>query len=149
MSCCAFLALALAFAPAPFPKPGKPAAGQDDLKALQGTWSTVRRTSGGREVKSAGEVTVVIAGSTLKYLVNGMVRTEWAITLDATKDPRVLDRTRIGGATKGVVLRGIYRLDGDTLTICYRQRVGEAERPTSFAGSGIGVWVHVMKRQNP
>jgi uncharacterized protein (TIGR03067 family) len=151
MSCCVFLATALSlhFAPAPFPKPARPGAGQDDLKALQGTWVSVRRTSGGREMKSAGATTVVIAGTNLKYLVGGMVRTEWVITLDTTKNPRILDRTKVGGAGQGVVLRGIYRLDGDTLTICYRQRVGEAERPTDFTGAGAGVWLHVMKRQKP
>ena len=43
---CLAAVLGLAFAPAPFPKSGRPAGGEDDLKKLQGKW--LRVLSNGR-----------------------------------------------------------------------------------------------------
>src|SRR5205809_3770963 len=40
--------LSLAFAPAPLPRPPKPAAAQDDMKQIQGTWEFVSRTYSGQ-----------------------------------------------------------------------------------------------------
>jgi uncharacterized protein (TIGR03067 family) len=41
--------------------------------------------------------------------------------------------------------QGIYKIDGDTLTICVRR--GKAERPTAFESpEGSGVTLYVMKR---
>jgi uncharacterized protein (TIGR03067 family) len=150
MRTCALLlaaAAALAFAPAPFPRPARRVSdpNQEVLKKLQGTWITVTRIAGGGVMRNH---TAVIAGDRVKYLLNGEVRTEWAITLDATKKPGVFDQRKVGGRVGlGEVMPGIYRLEGDTLTICYRQN--GTERPANFDGSQRDNWLDVMKRQKP
>jgi uncharacterized protein (TIGR03067 family) len=153
MRTCALLlaCAALAFAPAPFPRARRPAdPNQALLKKIQGTWTTVSRTYGGRVMKGRGEMTVVFSGDRVKYLVNGEVRTVWVITLDTTKKPIIFDRAKVDGKSnigKGMILRGLCSLEGDTLTVCYR--TGGTERPGDLERSRPGVWHHVMKRQKP
>jgi uncharacterized protein (TIGR03067 family) len=150
MRACALLlaVVSLAFAPAPFPKQGDP--NKEDLKKMQGSWTTVRRTYGGKPMTGRGEMTVVISGDRVKYLVDGMVRTEWIITLDAKKQPKIFDRKKVSGAGAGQILRGVYRLEGDTLSTCYCQERGVSlERPTDLEGAKAGEWLHVMRRKKP
>jgi uncharacterized protein (TIGR03067 family) len=136
------------FAPAPFPRRSKAEPEKDDLKKMQGLWHCVRRTLAGNP-SSRGDVTVEIAGSRFRYRVDGRVTTEWQVTLDASKKPKVLDRERVAAATRGsIVLRGIYRLEGDTLTVCYHQGRTEG-RPADFDGTGAGIWLMVLKRARP
>src|SRR5262249_41480150 len=143
----AVVLLSLGFAPAPFPKPAKPGDTRDDLKKLQGVWTVVRRTVGGSPVKLLGETSIEIAGDRLKYVIDGKVRTEWRVRVDAAKKRKVLDRTKVGGARVGIVLRGIYRLEGETFPLCYRQAVAESQRPAGFDASQRGVWFAVAKRK--
>ncbi len=137
--------LVMGFAPAPFPRRSKPE--KDDLEKMQGLWQCIRRTHAGRPA-SRGNVTVEIASSRFRYRVDGRITTEWAVTLDSRKKPKVLDRQRVGGPGAMIVLRGIYRLEGDTLTVCYHQSQSEG-RPADFDGSGAGIWLMVLKRARP
>jgi uncharacterized protein (TIGR03067 family) len=128
----AALALAAQAAPAPLPKPDS---SKEDLKKLQGTWALVSRR---------GEPTfqIVIAGNLMKF---PHPDDQWAITLDAKKKPKVWDSTGVRAGLKGVIFRGIYRLKGDTLTLCNRQGAAERDRPTEFAHKP-GVLFRVYKR---
>jgi uncharacterized protein (TIGR03067 family) len=138
----------LGFAPAPFPRTRKAEPGMDDLKKMQGTWAVVRRTVGGSSLNSKGTMTALIAGDRIKFLVDGQVRTEWVLTLDARKTPKILDRTRVGGGNR-MTMRGVYLLKGDTLTICYCEGDDEAARPRHLQATGPGVWLTVFQRQKP
>jgi uncharacterized protein (TIGR03067 family) len=129
-----FVVLLVGFAPTPFPKPKKSDPSKDDLKKLQGEW--VRTCS------------IIIADSRMTDTLAGKCQNTWAITLDASKMPKLLDIER-KGATPPVTFVGIYRLKGDTLTLCSRWSKAEKDRPTDFDGSKPGVWLEVFRRRRP
>jgi uncharacterized protein (TIGR03067 family) len=139
-------AVALA-APAPLPRRTK-AGTVDDLQRMQGEWIVTRRTVGGSEISSP-DMTAVIQGDRIKFLLKGEVRTEWTITLDVTRRPKLFDRRRVAGVGKGgdITLRGIYKLEGDTLTVCYHSSSTSQERPRDFTAARSGEWLSVMKRK--
>jgi uncharacterized protein (TIGR03067 family) len=132
-------------------------AARRDLKKLQGKWRYVSLVIFGQPVKDGLKGrTVEIKG---KALTKGRFGTPFR--LDPAKKPRAIDLTEKhtvvsfeGGvqktAEKEVVAPGIYRLDGDTLTICYDSGgpAGEPERPTKFASEpGSHVTLMVLRRQ--
>ncbi len=51
---------------------------------------------------------------------------EGAVTFDATQTPKAIDLD-----VNGRIIKGIYQLDGDTLTLCYN--LASDERPSEFA----------------
>lgn len=68
----------------------------------------------------------------------------FTIALDPEKDPRAFDLTGRDGPNVGRVFKGIYKLSGDTLTMC-RGVTAETERPVEFAtgaetGHSLVVW---------
>jgi uncharacterized protein (TIGR03067 family) len=143
-------------APAPLPRAPKQN-GAGELKKMQGTWAVVSRTVNGSESKNRID-TVVIAGDHLQFLVMGEVRTEWAITLDVTKNPKVFDRARAavrgrtaerGGKSEPLVFRGIYHLEGDTLRIVSTMVRGSQERPSDFQAARLGETLYILKRKKP
>jgi uncharacterized protein (TIGR03067 family) len=135
--------LSTAFAPAPLPKPDPT---KEDLRKMQGEWVRTSYSSGGTELATARGATIVLTGSRLEYSQNGASLGKYTIALDAKKKPRALDFKEISTPT-GPSYRGIYRLEGDTLTICYRVGAEESNRPTEFDSSKQGVVISVYKRQ--
>ena len=53
-------------------------------------------------------------------------------TIDATTTPKVIDFDMTGNPDLNTVLEGIYKLDGDRLTICLHITKDKKERPTDF-----------------
>jgi uncharacterized protein (TIGR03067 family) len=132
--------MTLAFAPAPQPK-AKPDTTATDLKRLQGVWALVSSTA---DVRSAAtsEITVCIEGKKMSFAFDGRPTMAWSFTLDGRPALPRLDRGEIRAPMNGA-LRGIYRLDGDTLTLHSRR----GPRPDDFSGKGEGVIVEVFKRR--
>src|SRR5262249_25607900 len=119
---------ALAFAPVPKPKE-KPDPGKEDLKRLQGEWEMLECSVDGQRVKvRPGEASDVFKGDQLMTLNRGEVVTRSSITLDARKSPRRMDVKTKGGN----LLLAIYRLEGDTLTLCYKDEPGAKGHPADF-----------------
>jgi uncharacterized protein (TIGR03067 family) len=134
--------LSLAFAPAPFPRPDSP---KDDLKKMQGTWERVALTIGGAAHPEApGQITIVITGTHLQF---PSPQDAWTITLDAGKKPRHFDYRGAAPPVQKITFRGIYRLEGDTLTICCVESARGEDRPTKFESLGGQVWLQVYKRK--
>jgi RNA polymerase sigma factor (sigma-70 family) len=108
----------------------KEAERKTDQGKLQGSWAIVTAEAGGHkasedEVKKIG-LALDFAGDKVR-LEQGDGSEVATFRLDPTKDPKAIDL--ILGKTE--VHRGIYRLDGDRLTICKSHPPGE--RPTEFA----------------
>ncbi|MGL4554195.1 MAG: TIGR03067 domain-containing protein [Gemmataceae bacterium] len=101
------LSAATVAAPLPFPKPR----GQPELRALQGEWVGARRKAVG------GQVSLVVRGDRIAFLLDGETRTVWSITLDPAKSPKAMDLKRVDAKDRGQVLPCAYRLDRDELTL--------------------------------
>jgi uncharacterized protein (TIGR03067 family) len=147
----------LAFVPAPFPKPIPKA-----LKAMQGHWTIeawgfatpkeqiillrgpwLRRNTKDEVVIIPNSAEVV--GSTIVFSINGKPSSRWLLhaVIDCRAGmPSVLDLVQPQERSK---MQGIYKLEGDTLTICYRE-CGRG-RPDRF--SNEGQWRLVLKRTKP
>jgi uncharacterized protein (TIGR03067 family) len=108
-------ALYLGSAPAPPPKPPS----KVDLKKMQGTWICTYYAvwDGCIRYANSGEW-VEIAGDRLTY-ADDEVRSEWVVTLDATKSRKAITLKGIGGDARGKVRRGIYRFEGNTLLMSF------------------------------
>jgi RNA polymerase sigma factor (sigma-70 family) len=121
----------------PAAKPAAPAADRPkeadrktDQERLQGSWAVVAAEVSGKKA-SAEELkeialTLDFAGDKV-LLTQGGGSEEAAFRLDPTKDPKEIDL--IVGKTD--VHRGIYRLEGDRLTLC--ESHPPQERPAAFA----------------
>src|SRR5262249_5435629 len=67
--------------------------------------------------------------------------------LDPTKQPKAIDFFYLDGDAKPML--GIYRLDGDTLTLCWNtEPTKPGDRPTEFSTKGkkwtLAVWQRVV-----
>jgi uncharacterized protein (TIGR03067 family) len=135
----AAVVLSLAFAPAPFPRPGKRDTNESDLKKLQGGWLRVTMTLDGQFRQDNTPITIIQARMQFPAPTDA-----WTLTLDATKKPKTIDARNVGNPQN--VFYGIYQIEGDTLTICWRHNVTVDKRPTNFDRAAPGVWHQIYKR---
>ncbi len=120
---------------------------KDPAEELQGGWSMVLLFASGEETP-AGEA----KGSEL-VVQDDVYRSKLGATaeaatfkIDATKSPKAIDFTFTSGFSKGKTIKGIYKLEGDDLTIC-RGLSPEAARPEEFAAPlDSGLLLVVWKR---
>jgi uncharacterized protein (TIGR03067 family) len=125
------------------PKPDRPS----DLEKMQGTWYRTDLTIAGEvQDEKPGEVKIEIKGTRLQFPTP---EDSWTITLDAKRDPKWFDYRGNKPPNTDTIHRGIYRLEGDTLTICTVRNGDEKDRPTKFESTGGAVWLQVYKRQRP
>jgi uncharacterized protein (TIGR03067 family) len=127
---------------------------EGDLREIQGDWDMVdwskeikegprsRQRRGPSVILAAiPRKTVHIVGYRLKIYRQVEVEERWAVRLASVGSPRGLDITEAEGRKS----LGIYRLEGDVLTICYTDP-GKG-RPTEF--SNKEQWLLVLKRKKP
>src|SRR5438477_11465554 len=88
------------------------AAGQDDAKAMQGTWVVEAARLAGRDhTDDFAGMKLVIDGN--RYTVEfGKNTDKGTFTLDPTKTPKRIDIVSAEGPFKGKTLPGIYELKG-------------------------------------
>jgi len=114
--------LSLAFAPAPLHRAERrgPAPGPDMVGEWQG---------------------LTITSTHLSYRPG----CTYELRLDRTARPAKYDITGYaGGGTAGANWLGIYKVEGDVLTICYNP--ADRGRPTAFEGPGKGAFTEVYRR---
>jgi uncharacterized protein (TIGR03067 family) len=134
----AVLLAGFGFAPAPFEKPERPGKYHPDLAKMQGDWVVLeRRHGGGSDLPPSMRVRIV--GRCFRVVIDDEVQSVWTIRLSPSAAPCQIDRKEIDTHT---VMRGIYRFDGDRLTLCYVQY---GERPAEF-DAGTSNWLMVLAR---
>ena len=120
-------------------------ADKTELEKFQGKWVPVSTTIDGKaleEDEMKGRSTVV-KGEKLILLYKDQERGTASLKIDPSKSPAQIDTTAEDGPRQGGTSKGIYKFDGDTLTLCFV--VGSKDRPTEFAsnpGSGALLFVH-------
>ena len=132
----------LAFAPAPVyrAKPDR----RTDLEKIQGEWVRVSiLTDGKRHEEAVGSVVPTIKGDTMAF---GSPNDTWRLTLDATKSPKQFDGRRL---ESDMYFVGVYKLEGDSLVVCWHLSKSESDRPASFDPAQPNVWLHVFERKKP
>lgn len=134
---------------APVPKARKAPTAGEELKKLQGKWQRHLCSSNGAPLGRPPRGWEVFEGDRMSCVchdgVVSVVNVTWAVALRPSKAPRAID-FRSG---RGVDIPGIYKLEGDTLTICYSNNVRPRRvRPADFTPRK-GVAILVYKRVKP
>src|SRR5207249_4424704 len=118
-----------------------------DAELIQGTWVAERSNTEGTETpKAQVEVLrLIVKGDRWNYSIGGgapVFDPAPKFLLNPSAKPKTLDVISVKQEGKSL-LRGIYSIEGDTLTVCFA--VGDAERPKEFkseVGSKSGITVY-------
>ncbi len=107
-------------------------AAKTELKRHQGTWVATSSTFDG--LKAADDIVRsikrIVTDDHVVWERNGKRFAGTRVMLDSTKDPKTIDVIPDGGRNRGERILGIYKLDGESLTICMAS-AGQP-RPTEF-----------------
>jgi uncharacterized protein (TIGR03067 family) len=116
---------------------------KQDLEKLQGDWVLHSQETKGKVINSGGSKTYTVKGNEYTFGSPMSKGGKVKFTIDASKDPKTIDTS----ASSSPVRLGIYKVEGDTLTICHE--TGSGIRPTEFKttqnGGSLVVWKRVAK----
>jgi uncharacterized protein (TIGR03067 family) len=117
---------------------------KSELKKAEGTWQLVSGVNNGKQIPEdvVKMIRVVIKdGKHSVYFGNESAVKETPFTLDPAKDPK----TSTDKLPDGREIKGIYKLDDDTLTSCVAEPGKNC--PTEFSSKeGSGWTLRVFKR---
>lgn len=137
-----FLALATLVLGCGLIAPGT-ATAQDDLK---GTWSITSFEQGGQREPAEGQV-VAFGDGKYRLTVKTQELEAGSYKLDPAKSPRQVDFKIEKGEGMGETQVAIYKVDGETLTMCLAMP-GAKERPTTFTPKAADKQIlMVLKRE--
>lgn len=127
----------------PCPEPAD--ATKQDNKKLQGEWTLLKALRNGKAMdKDLTGVSLEIKGD--KLTIHEKKRDELAtFKIDASKKPKHIDIIPPENAGKEMVVKGIYKLEKDELTILFSR--GNKERPTKFEESTETLLVFKRKKE--
>jgi uncharacterized protein (TIGR03067 family) len=104
-----------------------------DEDRLQGNWKVTSVENAGKKAdpKDFANWKMVVAGDKITEFDGKEVMDEYTFRLDAAARPAAIDMTSLAGKSRGKTMQGIYRLEGDTLTVCVSEP-GKKDRPREF-----------------
>ncbi len=123
------------------------APGLDEPTRHQGTWSVVSQVRDGQEGPPdvVASIRRIVEGDHITWTRDGKSFAGTKVTYDPSQTPHALDLIPDGGPNRDRHVLGIYKLDGDDLTICVAD-AGEP-RPTAFeAAAGSKRTLQKFKR---
>jgi uncharacterized protein (TIGR03067 family) len=109
--------------------------GMDEAKKLQGDWTITDWYQGGVTMPVARLSTVrwALQGDRYSFAL-GDSEEEGTVKVDAGQKPPTIDLSPSTGDAKGKEQLGIFKIDGETVTICLA-RPGSKDRPTEFTST--------------
>jgi uncharacterized protein (TIGR03067 family) len=111
---------------------GQKSDAEAELKALVGKYRVVKAELGGKDLTEALKVLQFDITAPGKYTAqHGEEKDAGTFTVDPAKTPREMDVKGTGGPQKGQLVKAIYKLDGDRLTVCY-DHDKPGDRPAKF-----------------
>lgn len=124
-----------------------PSAIDDDREWHQGTWTVEAFESAGvatpAEIRSTIER--VVEGDHVTWRRQGKAFAGTTMVLDPAAEPMAIDLVPDGGPSRGEKVLGIYRREGDRLTVC--MAAPGDPRPTAFdAPKGSGRTFYVLRK---
>jgi uncharacterized protein (TIGR03067 family) len=120
-----------------------------ELKALQGKWKVVSLEAGGNVLpkEAVPDFTFTVGADGKSTGKHPKGEYEATVTVDPRKKPKTIDNLHESGDQKGKKQYGIYKLEGDTLTVCItRPGAAEGDRPKDFATKDTANVVFVFER---
>ncbi|HEX4589144.1 MAG TPA: TIGR03067 domain-containing protein [Gemmataceae bacterium] len=117
-------------------------------KMLEGKWQMTEGVVGGRPFPPAVAKGITLTIADGKYFVMAENKDEGTVKYFPDASPKALEITGTDGPNKGKTFPAIYKLDGDTLTVCY-DLSGKA-RPTEFKSKpGTALFLATYKKTKP
>jgi uncharacterized protein (TIGR03067 family) len=116
-----------------------------DEEAILGTWTVVSFEEGGKKApdEAIKETTVKFTADGKMTVKRGEQEEQFTFKLDPSQKIKEFSGTNAQGKSAD----GIYKLEGEKLTICYSR--GGGLRPTEFASAeGTTTVLMVLKKQN-
>jgi uncharacterized protein (TIGR03067 family) len=122
----------------------EPLAADTERTKFQGSWKHLSIDLNGRQAAQAvaSEFVYHFEGNNYTNTRSGRVLSQGTFSLDPTKSPPSIDLSE----STGVRIYGIYRFDGDKLTLCLHEK----QRPTDFESrAGQVRSLVILKRMKP
>jgi uncharacterized protein (TIGR03067 family) len=126
-------------------------AAEDDQKKLQGTWTAMKAERDGKPAKDVLGHRLSMTGKRFQIRSkDGKLLYEGTFRVDPGAKPASFDFDHTEGALKGKAWKGIYALEGDTLTTCDNGPDPDKGRPAAFeAKPGSGHILITFQRAKP
>jgi uncharacterized protein (TIGR03067 family) len=124
---------------------------EEAQKNLQGTWAATKAERDGKAADDLVGHRLSFTGN--RFLIrskDGKTLYEGTFRVDAKSKPAAIDFNHAKGDLKGKSWKGIYALEGDTLTTCDNAPNLDKGRPAAFeAKTGSGHVLITFKREKP
>ena len=124
---------------------------EEPQKNLQGTWTATKAERDGQPADDVVGHRLSFTGNRFQIRSkDGKTLYEGTFRVDAKTKPAAIDFEHTKGDLKGKAWKGIYALDGDTLTTCDNAPNLDKGRPAAFeAKTGSGHVLITFKRVKP